>query len=281
MKRIFHFFALIAATAMLASCSGHKLKTRVYCYADSTKYATCYVKVELPVNNEQMREELIERIDYQMSHMANFEGERDFDKFAGDANDTQTVVDYYGEQGLKTFSDMSQNNAEERAEYADKDIAEDVVPVQLECHFELNKTYETSRLAVFTSWNYVYLGGAHGGVVGDGDMTFDKASGEMFTNFLLPSSEADLQPAIREKLMDYFSENGDPVSEDNLMEYLLINGDIIPLPVSSPAPGKEGLTFTYMQYEIASYASGMPSFTIPYDEIKPYLTEEAIELLGL
>jgi hypothetical protein len=38
--------------------------------------------------------------------------------------------------------------------------------------------------------------------------------------------------------------------------------------------------FTYQQYEIASYAEGMPSFVVPYPDIEPFLTPEA-KALGL
>ena len=39
--------------------------------------------------------------------------------------------------------------------------------------------------------------------------------------------------------------------------------------------------FTYQQYEIASYAAGMPEFTIPFEDLFPYLTPEAKALVGL
>lgn len=36
-----------------------------------------------------------------------------------------------------------------------------------------------------------------------------------------------------------------------------------------------------VQYEIATYAFGLPTFTIPYEKIKPYLNEIGMALLGL
>ncbi|MBO6068986.1 MAG: DUF3298 domain-containing protein, partial [Bacteroidales bacterium] len=64
-------------------------------------------------------------------------------------------------------------------------------------------------------------------------------------------------------------------------EYLFLDGDTIPFPVWTPSPTEDGLCFTYQQYEIAAYAMGMPSFVIPYDKVKPYLTPEALDLLNL
>jgi len=64
-----------------------------------------------------------------------------------------------------------------------------------------------------------------------------------------------------------------------MMENLFIDGDIIPFPAFSPYPSKDGLVFVYQQYEIASYAAGMPAFTLPYEVVEPYLTEEAKAIL--
>lgn len=38
---------------------------------------------------------------------------------------------------------------------------------------------------------------------------------------------------------------------------------------------KDGLMFTYSPYEIASYAAGMPDFTIPYKDLQPHFTENS------
>ena len=43
--------------------------------------------------------------------------------------------------------------------------------------FSLKKIGEGERYVVFQSEDYVYLGGAHGGVTGKGCLTFDKENG--------------------------------------------------------------------------------------------------------
>jgi hypothetical protein len=53
----------------------------------------------------------------------------------------------------------------------------------------------------------------------------------------------------------------------------------IPLPSNPPYFTKDGLCFTYQQYEIACYAVGLVSFTVPYAKIRPLLTEEAATLI--
>ena len=69
------------------------------------------------------------------------------------------------------------------------------------------------------------------------------------------------------------------MSEEELKEHLQLEGDLIPLPAWTPYPTADGLCFVYQQYEIASYADGMPAFTLPFDEVQPYLTPEARAIL--
>ena len=70
------------------------------------------------------------------------------------------------------------------------------------------------------------------------------------------------------------------ITEEELREQLQIEGDQIPLPAWTPYPTAEGLTFVYQQYEIASYADGMPAFVLSLDELEPFLTPEARKLLN-
>jgi hypothetical protein len=53
----------------------------------------------------------------------------------------------------------------------------------------------------------------------------------------------------------------------------------LPLPQAAPYFTKDGITFVYAQYEIACYAAGMPTFTIPYNKIEGILTSSAAALL--
>ena len=42
---------------------------------------------------------------------------------------------------------------------------------------------------------------------------------------------------------------------------------------------ENGVGFIYQQYEIAAYAMGMPNDTIPYERIKPFMTEWSKRLI--
>ncbi|MDY6114103.1 MAG: RsiV family protein, partial [Alloprevotella sp.] len=52
------------------------------------------------------------------------------------------------------------------------------------------------------------------------------------------------------------------------------------LPAEAPALKSDGVKFQYQAYEICCYAMGMPDCTIPYDEIRPMLTDYAKQLIA-
>lgn len=72
-------------------------------------------------------------------------------------------------------------------------------------------------------------------------------------------------------------------NDEQLLDMLTIEGGIdqLPLPFYDPCLTSEGFVFCYQQYEIAPYAMGMPAFTVSYEKILPYLTDEAKSLLKL
>jgi hypothetical protein len=91
-----------------------------------------------------------------------------------------------------------------------------------------------------------------------------------------------LRNLIKEGLRSYFQDNQEtPISDADLKDYLLYDASVdnLPLPQFPPYFTADGLAFVYQQYEIAPYAAGMPSFTIPYDDIRPLLTDEAACLI--
>ncbi len=125
------------------------------------------------------------------------------------------------------------------------------------------------------------MGGAHGGVVGKGAIIFDKKDGSHVEHIVDRGKVADIQPLLIKGIMSYFADAGFPVEEDKVRDYLSLDGDLIPLPQWEPYPSEKGLVFVYQQYEIASYAAGMPSFTVPFPDAAPFLTPEGINLIGI
>ena len=285
--------AVLAAVACRPS-GGKELKTETMEYEDSTAHADLSVKVELPVPGqgaaaERIRKKLVEVMDGPLSHIGTYEEERQFPAFKGDAGKTESLLTYYRDKALEVLGKLSQEDYEERVNSIEendgltdeqrKEILDDMPGWEYD--FGLLKERETDGYVVFLSQDYVYLGGAHGGVTGRGSLTFDKKDGHLVEQFLDPACLDAIQPLLRKGITAYFSEDDNEISPEELDNYLFLESGVIPFPAWTPYPDEDGLVFTYQQYEIASYAAGMPNFTVPYEDLRPYLTPEAKALLGL
>ena len=297
MKTMRKILAVGLAVLAAVACrpSGVKdLKTETMEYEDSTAHADLSVKVELPVSGqgaaaERIRQKLVEVMDGQLSHIGTYEEERQFPAFKGDAGKTESLLTYYRDKALEVLGKLSQEDYDERVSSIEEndgltdeqrqEILDDMPGWEYD--FGLLKERETDEYVVFLSQDYVYLGGAHGGVTGRGGMTFDKKDGHQVEQFLDPSCLDAIQPLLRKGITEYFSEDDAEISPEELDNYLFVESGVIPFPAWPPYPDEDGLVFTYQQYEIAAYAAGMPNFTIPYEDLRPYMTPEAKALLGL
>ena len=282
--------ALVLAAACTSSNKGFKTETRDY--ADSTAYAYLTIKAELPVAATEgttvMRQTLVDVMDKALSHIDNYEQKRAFPRFEGDLNDSEALFSYYEQQALASIGALSQATVDERAAAilesetlsdAEKQAYLDNAP-KWGFEFDLKKTWENDKIVVFDSQNYIYMAGAHGGIVGDGPMTFDKESGMRIRDFFEPGSVTDMQKVLRAGMETYFADRME-VLGTTLEDHLNLKDGIIPLPEWSPRPCEEGLTFIYQQYEVAAYVDGMPEFTLSYKDVKPFLLPEAKKDLGL
>lgn len=291
--------ALVAAVITL-SCGGRtqapqtdeevaadsQLQVTSYKRADSTKYAHIGLEIELPQGSDAVstaiRQKLLQVIDERLSHVTSFEEERFFPPFQGNSEDLDAMIDYYYDQSKAIVFNQSQADADERAKYITEstEMTEEEKTERLaeipswEYDFSLTKIGESADYVVFLSQDVFYMGGAHGGINGDGSLTFSKADGSFVDRMIEPSSVADIQPLLVEGLLSYFSTDDVKLTKEQLMEQLDIEGGQIPLPAYQPYPTEEGLVFVYQQYEIASYAAGMPSFVLPYAQAEPFLTAQ-------
>ena len=297
MKSLTRILAVAAAFAALAACrpsASGELETEIFNYEDSTAHASLGIEAELPLPGqgaaaEKIRTALAEVVDAQLSHIGTYEEERLFPAFQGNKKDNEATVSYYRDKAMEAIGRMSQEDYDERvASIEENDGLTDAEREEFLTEmpgwaysFSLLKTRETDRYVVFLSEDYVYLGGAHGGVIGRGGLTFDKKDGHQVEPFLDPASLDAIQPLLRKGLLKYFSEEQEEITPEELDGYLFIENGTVPFPAWMPYPDENGLVFTYQQYEIASYAAGMPNFTVAYDELLPFLTQEAKELLGL
>ena len=297
MKRILVAGLCAAALLFAASCQGTKapLATKTFEYTDTTDHASLTFLAELPTAKRgagaAIREDLLKVVvDGQLGSMFQYESGRSFPAYEGDMRDLKAVMDYYWEESLALIDSYSEEDARMREEaiMESEEMDEEEKAIMIadapgwEYDFQLTMDEDNPRYVVFSSEDYVYMGGAHGGVTGKGSLTFDKKTGRRIEHVIDPDCTEAIQPLLEKGLCSYFVEGGEEVSPQELREWLFIEeGGDIPLPVWEPFPSEEGIVFTYQQYEIAAYAFGMPNFVVPFDEIRPFLTPEAVALLGL
>lgn len=293
-----HHFVILFLGAIIFSCKGQKESiaevetdagTTIYSFKDSCEHLVLSLSLEVPSGKDsaslQIRDSLISDFIRNAEHPGyEEEGMPGLKPYTGDKNDVQAIVDYYGKADYESLLKQAMSDYEQRIQYLDEDttmseedkkmIKEDI-PLWA---FDLNikKTTDNNDFVVYYSQTYVYYGGAHGGIVGTGSLTFDKTTGCKIDHFIKPDATTALQPLIRKGLLRYYAEAGDTITDSQLSERLQIEGKIIPQPQNAEYPNASGdsLTFTYGQYEIACYADGMPSFKIAVKELAPYLTSE-------
>ena len=183
--------------------------------------------------------------------------------YSGDLADGEKMATYYFDLKVKEFNGMY------------NDMKQDGMPEvpELASSIKITKDYETDKVVTFHYNSYENGGGAHGGAVGSG-MTFRKSDGRRIDWDLF--STVKMQSIIRDGLKEYFEVKTD----DELAGCLTLNDSfILPMPVTPPLFGKDGIIVTYQQYEIASYAAGMPSFVIPYKKAKDMMNNTGKKLI--
>ncbi len=182
--------------------------------------------------------------------------------YSGDLGDGQKMIDYYFDLKYKEFK----NAHDEMAEHMQSDTP--TFASETEIHY----LYETDKFVTYEMKKYEDMGGAHGGTFIAG-MTFRKSDGRRVDWDLFTKS---MQDVIKKGLKKYFEVNTDEELENCLS---LENAYLMPLPVTPPVFTKEGVSFTYQQYEIAPYAAGLPSFIVPYNEAMALMNTTGKNLL--
>lgn len=182
--------------------------------------------------------------------------------YSGDLGDGQKMIDYYFDLKYKEFKKAHDLMAE--------NMTGDVPTFASET--EIHFLYETDKFVTYEMKKYEDMGGAHGGTFISG-MTFRKSDGRRIEWDLFTKS---MQDVIKKGLKKYFEVNTDEELENSLS---LENTYLLPLPATPPVFTKEGVLFTYQQYEIAAYAAGLPSFIVPYDEAKSLMNTTGKNLL--
>lgn len=278
MKNIFYpLSAIVLPICMMASCQNkNEVTYGETTWADSTDYAYVKLDIELPADDSpvsaNIRQSLLEMMDKQISETI------DTTYTTPAEGPAKTISDYaaaYGTAVLEKYTIESKEINDFRMANNPEDAQLPLMPFSAD--FKLEKAYETKSYVVFHNTNSIYCGGAHPNETGAGHLTYSLADGSMLTEIVDTARLKDLQPLLRAGLEEYFQMQTD--KKVNLDEVLQLETPLVPLPKRMPYPTAEGLTFEYMQYEIACYAVGLPTFTIPYDKIEPFLLPQARQLL--
>ena len=189
--------------------------------------------------------------------------------YTGDLADGQAMVDFYEKGNYKYVYD-EWKSLNEISHEEGIGTASDV---------KIKKTAENDKYLTYTATQYCYLGGAHGSWTAF-TTNIAKKTHKVLTATVDAKRLADLQPLLRKGVVEYLKECGvEDVNTDNVLKFLQLEGNTIPMPAETPYLATDGVHFCYQQYEIADYATGMVGFVVSYDDIKPYLTEEAKQLV--
>lgn len=264
-------FISLAAATIMASCtdSGEATADNDQLTTDSVKFeqkdkaSEVSLKADFPTaGNKTLTNILAEYISEQMGGT-----------YTGALTNGDSIINYYGQAQKDSLT-------AQRKELGDDNNTP--VPYFYSC--EVKKAAETGRYVTYTTHTEIFLGGAHGDHSFSG-ATFRKSDGRHFGYDMLRNTDSDaFRKLIKEGLIKYFNtETTEPVKTDEqLKNCLLVEDDVnyLPLPRTAPYLTQEGMVFTYQTYEIAPYAAGMPSFTVPLSKIRPFLTATALQLTG-
>lgn len=279
MKKLFISIAtIVTATCMASSCKPEKKNTfEQSTWKDSTAYALVSVSLEVPTGNlpsgTVIRQHLLSIVEGEARELC----DDSTVTMAYDPAPGISLAECYGRPIAIAYNKESKEVQEFRKSTAQDGDDTTIIPYYAE--IILQKELQTDKYVVFHSTGIIYTGGAHPIEHGAGHLTYSLKDGQLLEQVVDSTRLADLQPLLREGLTQYFTANGADESM-KLEDMLLIDGNVIPLPAHQPYFTADGLAFEYKQYEIAPYAAGMPSFVIPYEKAKPFMTPKAKGLLS-
>lgn len=141
---------------------------------------------------------------------------------------------------------------------------------------EIRKVWQNDHVVTYEVYRFSYFtDGAHGEYSEYG-VTWRLSDGKRLNEHILREVDQRLYVYIREGLKNYFGVNSDA----ELNNICTVDLSLMPMPTFPPYLVADGVRFHYSIYDICDFDHGDPAFTIPYDVILPYLTEEAKALIS-
>lgn len=284
MKKIHLFLiALILPFCLMMSCKAGSAKEQSTdtlvvkkdsCTFKEGKSIYCTIRVDFPTGTDDLSQKVREVLNQKLAdaYLASSNGDegKNYKAYSGDLSDGKAAMEKYCKDNFNYL----------KAQMEDVKKYDPRADVFMNYEINFAKTEENDNYVTYHHSSYAYLAGAHGSSF-DNSFNIVKATGKELTETVDSKQLMALQPILRKGILSYLNEYNEeePITDKNLNEYLFIENGTIPLPGNTPCLTKEGLHFAYQQYEIGPYAMGIIEFIVPYAEIKPYLTEEALQLL--
>lgn len=138
---------------------------------------------------------------------------------------------------------------------------------------EIRLVYETPRLVTYEVTGFQYFTGGGHGSYGTRGATFRKSDGKRYGNDIITRKDDTLRKLLKEGLKTYFKTE----DESALQLIVQVPLDMVPLPDLPPYLLKDGLHFQYGVYDICPFDYGAPGFTLPIEQVRPYLDEDLLD----
>jgi hypothetical protein len=175
------------------------------------------------------------------------------------------AANQFSEQYIRDFQSIKFEDF-----FEEDSILEDENSFLYELSLENKILFNRSNFISFIVKNTNYEGGAHGSNSIYG-YVIDLNTGKILTeeDFAGINYKKNLSPVIVKKIAESKGLSDVSQLEDN--GYFAI-GDIVPN--GNFTIDDKGITYYYNEYEIAAYFVGITEVFIPYNELKPYITNE-------
>ena len=246
------------------------------CKLEEGQYLYSLIRVDYPTGTSDLATNVRKILNQKLADAylaaVNEDGSKTYKAYTGDLSDGKAVIEKYCKDNFNYL----------KAQMADIKKYDPRSQVNMNYELNISKKTETDKYITYQTFSYAYLAGAHGSSF-EHSFNIVKPTGKLLAPTLDTTQVKKLQPILRKGVLSYLNEaevnKEDPVTDKTLNGYLFIENGIIPLPANPPYLAEDGLHFAYQQYEIGPYAMGIITFTIPYADIKPYMTQEALQLL--
>ena len=188
--------------------------------------------------------------------------------YTGNYSDSKKMITYYVNETLRSLQEIVVEDAEE--------------PEGPEGGLSLFRNFYISKMSEGKSYLTMsfscdeFIGGCHGLLTQSG-VTFRKSDGRRIGWDVFFTYQDGFEELMTDSLKAYFGVDTD----EELRNQLLKDNEypLVPLPRCGPLFTTKGVLFQYQSYEITCYANGMPYFILPYEQLKPYMTETARRLV--